>query len=219
MSKKTKRIKYKRKRRTIRKFFGGNKIKSLIKRFEELNCKESFCMQSAENIIQHLDVINNIGVQKTLNPQEYMDAINTWNIYVSNLPDEIYIHKIDIVIRGRVEISTRRIFTNYLTHSFILIQQTDKFYFGDAWQGLHLFNFRKAKVFSLKNVTDLLRAPINGDLNVLDMFFNDDNNTNWIINRIDDGHMTDTYDKNKILPDMDKYGNVKYTIVMSTFVP
>lgn len=172
-------------------------IEELMSEIERINRGEQLCIKTAENAVRNLVEINKVKIS-TLEPNEikyYID--NIWN---SQNDTRLLIHTIKILINGnmRLEKFNTTIKSQFFSHSFVVIQNGEDFYFGDSWELEHYFNFRRTRIFRKNFLSAIFDAIINRDYDTLDYFFNDDNYDNW--NSHKDDECFEEYNKKTLFP-------------------
>lgn len=195
------------------------RVQILIEKFEETNIGENLCIQSAENCVKDLEKIHSIKIN-TENPNEILMYINNiWNFLYQN-EERILIHKIRILIGGYVNLTLnngniKKLNSQYFSHSFIVISNGDNFYFGDSWDTIHHFEFRRNKIFNRYFLSLIFESILNKNVDILDDFFNDEEYNNWENHK--DDECFEEYDKNNLIPKREHF-DLRYSISISTYV-
>lgn len=194
-------------------------MENLFETIESKTQNFQLCTDTADLAVDGLDFLNEFSV-RSKNESEFIRLVEElWTNYALEL-NELVIHKINILVNGVIKLElkngkTKNLNASYFSHSFVMIQDNDKFYLGDSWDITHYFNFRRKKTFDINSLTFIVEAIVERNNEVLDYFFNDDEDSNWVHHKDDE-----CFEEYKVdeLTSSKKFDDLTYSIKISTFL-
>lgn len=187
-------------------------LETLIETAERINYTETRGIQALNKILEPMSKITSLEI-KNENLENVCRILRMkWIGFASTvMTDIVVVHRVRLRIFDINDLSKKFI------HSFIMYQNRNMIYYGDAIENCHYFEIRKKNLHGLSFPIIFIEAILKNNKQTLDCILNDDKFVNW------DEHSGDTitkkYNIEEFVPNFSESKNISISIDVDIYDP